>query len=106
MWSCIKNCISEKLWWLLPVAAILAIIAGIIAASGGLAIALGPITIGIVGSAIVAALLVFGAIVAMLVLYCLTFCAMPSSPSAGNDDTVAVPSVDDRDDWPPSSVSG
>ena len=106
MWSCIKNCILEKLWWVAIVATIFAILAGIIAAFGGLTIALGPITIGVVGSAILAGLIVFGAVVAMLVLACVVGCALPPSPPDDPGDVVSVPPVDDRDDWPPSTLGG
>ena len=106
MWSCIKNCILEKLWWVVFVAAIFAVLAGIIAAFGGLTIVLGPITIGVVGSAIIAGLLVFGAVIAMLVLACVLGCALPSSPPNGDSDIVTVPPIDDRDDWPPPTEGG
>jgi hypothetical protein len=106
MWSCIKNCVLEKLWWVAIVATILAVLAGIIAAFGGLTIVLGPITIGVVGSAIIAGLLVFGAVIAMLVLACVLGCAVPSSSPDDSDDVVTVPPIDDRDDWPPTTVGG
>ena len=74
--SCIKNGLEKNAGTLLFAATLFALIAGIIAVFGGLTIALGPIILGVVYSAILAALFVFGAVVAAAVLVIILNCAI------------------------------
>lgn len=106
MWPCIRNCILKKLWGMVIVGIILALLAGVIAAFGGLAIVVGPITLGVVTSAILAALLVFGLVIAMVVIACVVSCALPSAPPDDSGDAGTVPPTDDRDEWPPPVLGG
>ena len=88
--NCIRNCLARSLPWML-IAIVFAIVAGIIAATGGLTIVISTITIGVTGSAILAALAVFGLLVAIIAFNCVIQCAT-RPPS--------------RDEAPPSSGSG
>ena len=64
----------------LVAASVMGVLAAIIAAGGGLIIALGPIAIGVVGSAILAGLLVFGIVIALMVLSCFVNCLIGARP--------------------------
>ncbi|UYV39452.1 hypothetical protein N4R57_10880 [Rhodobacteraceae bacterium D3-12] len=77
--DCIKQGLERNLATILIAATLFAIIAAVIAAYGGLTIALGPITLAAVSSAILAAVIVFGAIVGIAVLAIVLNCAVGAS---------------------------
>ena len=94
MLECVRNGLEQRAFSIFVVAAIFGILAGIIAAGGGLAIVVGPISLGVFSSAIVAGLIIFGLVVAIGVLAIVLGCALGAR----------APSVDE--DPPPVSGSG
>lgn len=71
MWSCIRSCIGRQPWgWWVVCAVISAIIAGVIAATGGLVF----LGMAVIYSAIVAAAAVFGVVLSGPVILCILNC--------------------------------
>lgn len=99
MWTCFRNCFAERIGGLLLVATVLAIVAGIIGAFGGITIVIGGVTLPVVITGILAALLVFGLVVALAAVTCLLNCLMNAQPA--DNSGVAAPSPrTDRDPLP------
>ena len=108
MMACIRDCLMRNLLTMVIVAAIMAILAGIIAATGGLVIAIASLTIGVTQSAIIAGLLVFGAVVALYVVGCVATCAAATNPpqTDPNDSVADAATSDDRETSDPPGWLG
>ena len=96
MWNCFRNCFLERIGSVLLAAAIFALIAAISAATGGITIAIGGVVIlGISGSAIFIALLIFGIVVAAMALACFVGCLGNAQPT--DNEGGVVPDVPRRE---------
>ena len=108
MLDCVKDSLARNGFSLFVIAAIMGILGGIAAAAGGPAIVLGPISLGVYSSAILAGLLVFGIIIAAGVLVIVIGCALgatalgvdedPPPVSGSGEPNITQPVTSDEDD--------
>jgi hypothetical protein len=76
MWNCIRECLRKQPWlWWIAAALVMAIIAGVSAATGGLVF----LGLAVITSAIVAAVAVFGVTLALPVVGCIANCFVRGS---------------------------
>ena len=112
MLDCVKDSLARNGFSIAVIAAIMGILAGIAAAAGGLAIVVGPISLGVFSSAILAGLAVFGIIVAGAVLVIVIGCALgatapsvdqaPPPVSGSGEPSITQPLTDDPAEDPPA----
>ena len=86
MLNCISNCLARSILPGFVVAVALGILAGLIAAGGGIVIIAGPISTGVITSAIVAGIAVFGIVMAFVVLSCVFGCLGGARPPRVDED--------------------
>ena len=88
--DCIRQGLMNNALFIFMVAAIMAAIALAAAIGGGLTIVIGPVSLGVVGSPLFAALVVFGAVIALavaaIVLNCLINAPAPSVDEVPPED--------------------
>ncbi|QGX97779.1 hypothetical protein EI983_05595 [Roseovarius faecimaris] len=88
------------------VAAIMAVIAAAAAIGGGLSIVIGPVSLGVVGSPLFAALLVFGAVIALAVAAVVLNCLIGAQPPSIDEVPPEEDGIQPEDLVEPGTSSG
>lgn len=104
--DCIRQGLMNNALFIFLVAAILAVIAFAAAIGGGLTIVIGPLSLGVVGSPLFAALLVFGAVIALAVAAVVLNCLIGAQPPSVDDVPPEEDGIQPEDLAQPGSSSG